>query len=91
MRSASTSRRTAGSWAAFYLSNVEQYLDQQGLWPAFCANVAALPLDEHSMFIRSLRGRPVSGNFGAGGSFGFGGLVNQLGSMQAETKACPQG
>jgi hypothetical protein len=71
---------------AYYLSNVEQYLDQQGLWPAFCSNVATLPLDDQSTFIRSVRGRPSSGSFG----FGFGGLVNQLGSMKAETKSCPE-
>jgi hypothetical protein len=40
---------------AFYLSNVEQYLNMDGLWPSFCANVAALPLDENSTFIRSAR------------------------------------
>ncbi|HJR58745.1 MAG TPA: hypothetical protein VJ813_05095 [Vicinamibacterales bacterium] len=79
-----------GTVGAFYLSNVEQYLDQQGLWPAFCANVAALPLDDQSTFIRSVRGRPTTGSFGgAMGNFGFGGLVNQLGSMQSETKSCP--
>lgn len=71
---------------AYYLSNVEQYLDQQGLWPAFCANVAALPLDEQSTFIRSVRGRPSNGSYG----FGFGGLINQLGSMKMETKSCPE-
>jgi hypothetical protein len=81
---------SSGVVAAFYLSNVEQYLDQQGLWPAFCANVASLPLDEQSTFIRSVRGRPVTDNLGTIGPFGFGSLVNQLGSMQAETKACPQ-
>ena len=69
---------------AYYLSNVEQYLDQTGLWSAFCANVATLPLDAQSTFIRSVRGRPASGSFG----FGFGGLVNQLGSMKGETKSC---
>jgi hypothetical protein len=55
------------------------------LWPAFCANVAALPLDEQSTFIRSVRGRPASGSF----AFGFGGLINELGSMRGETKSCP--
>jgi hypothetical protein len=80
-----------GTVGAFYLSNVEQYLDQQGLWPAFCGNVATLPLDDQSTFIRSVRGRPTSGSFGTtSGSFGFGGLVNQLGSIQAETKSCPE-
>lgn len=38
--------------SAFYLSNVEQYLRQDGKWPAFCRNSAALPLDETSVFIR---------------------------------------
>jgi hypothetical protein len=37
---------------AFYLSNVEQYLRQDGKWGAFCRNSAALPLDDASVFIR---------------------------------------
>ena len=37
----------------FYTSNVEQYLFQDGLWSAFAANVAAMPVDETSTFIRS--------------------------------------
>jgi hypothetical protein len=41
---------------AFYLSNVEQYLRQNGRWEAFCANVASMPRDEGSTFIRSERG-----------------------------------
>ena len=80
-------KENGGTVGAYYLSNVEQYLDQQQLWPAFCANVASLPLDDQSVFIRSVRGRPTTG--GAFG-FGFGGLVNQLGSMKAETKSCSQ-
>jgi hypothetical protein len=74
--------------AAFYLSNVEQYLMQSGLIPAFCSNVAALPLDEQSMFIRSVRGSPPGGSLNGG--LRFGGLVNQLGSMLAETRSCPK-
>ena len=65
--------------SAFYLSNVEQYLYQDGLWTSFCANVASLPLDERSTFIRSRQG---------GGGGPGGGLLNDLGSMLAETKAC---
>jgi hypothetical protein len=38
--------------SAFYVSNVESYLQRNGVWPAFCANVAAMPLDENSVFIR---------------------------------------
>ena len=37
---------------AFYVSNVESYLTRGGLWQAFCANVATLPLDDASVFIR---------------------------------------
>jgi hypothetical protein len=38
---------------AFYTSNVEQYLFQGDLWRKFFFNVAALPVDEHSTFIRA--------------------------------------
>jgi hypothetical protein len=62
---------------AFYLSNVEQYLAQDGKWNLFCRNVAALPLDATSTFIRS------SSGFGGGGGF-----VNSLGAMAAETRGC---
>ena len=76
--------------SAFYLSNVEQYLHRgHGLWPAFCRNVASLPIDERSTFIRSVRGMPPGGYFG-GGSRPFGGLTNELGSMAAETRSCPK-
>ena len=64
----------------FYLSNVEQYLIQDGIWGAFCANVATMPLDARSTFIRSEQG----GNRYAGG--GGRGLVNSLGSMQDEVR-----
>lgn len=64
--------------AAMYLSNVEQYLTQDGIWPLFCANVASMPLDEKSTFIRS---------FQSGGG-GGGGLTNALGSMLNETRGC---
>lgn len=39
--------------SAFYLSNVEQYLQQEGIWMHFCNNVAHLPLDSSSTFIYS--------------------------------------
>ena len=65
--------------AAFYLSNVEQYL-QGGQWGAFCRNVATLPLDGSSTFIRSVSGR--------GAVFGPG-FVSSLGAMADETKRCP--
>ncbi len=65
--------------ATFYLSNVEQYLYQDGKWGAFCRNVATLPIDASSTFIRSTSGRGVG--------FG-GGFVSSLGAMAAETKSC---
>ena len=46
----------AATVSVFYVSNVEQYLSQNGVWPAFCANVAKLPLDASSVFIRPNRG-----------------------------------
>jgi hypothetical protein len=49
--------------AVFYVSNVEEYLQQDGVWAAFCANVASLPLDEGSTFIRSVRDRTPDGVF----------------------------
>jgi hypothetical protein len=41
---------------AFYLSNVEQYLNQDGIWGSFCGNVATFPLDDSSTFIRGWNG-----------------------------------
>ena len=41
--------------SAFYLSNVEEYLRQNGVWLDFCANVSELPRDGTSLFIRSQR------------------------------------
>ena len=66
--------------SAFYLSNVEMYLNQQNLWDNFCRNVAALPLDARSTFIRSAR----SGGFGRGI-----GLTLTLAPMAPEVKECP--
>jgi hypothetical protein len=45
--------------SAFYVSNVEQYLFQNDVWRNFYANVATLPLDERSVFIRSISGVEV--------------------------------
>ena len=42
--------------SAFYLSNVEMYLDREMVWDSFCQNVAALPMSEnervHSVSVR---------------------------------------
>lgn len=49
--------------SAFYVSNVEQYLFQDQMFDRFAANVATLPVDESSVFIRS-----VSSRFGYNGT-----------------------
>jgi hypothetical protein len=65
--------------SAFYLSNVEQFLFQEGKWNRFCASVASLPIDESSMFIRSGRGR---------NRFGGGVQNSQTTSMFADLAPC---
>jgi hypothetical protein len=48
-------REHGATVTAFYASNVEQYLFQQGdAWRRFYTNVSTLPLDESSTFIRSI-------------------------------------
>jgi len=64
--------REVGRWvrergafvSAFYVSNVEQYLFQDGLFDAFARNVATLPVTRSSTFIRS-----VSSRFGYQGPY----------------------
>jgi hypothetical protein len=63
---------------AFYLSNVEQYLSQNGVWQSFCNNFASLPLTEKSTFIYSQNG---------GGGGGGGGLNSYYRPMLADVKA----
>jgi hypothetical protein len=46
-------RARGATVTTFYTSNVEQYLFQDGLWRAFADNVASMPLDGTSTFIRS--------------------------------------
>ena len=72
---------------AFYTSNVEQYLFQQGDdWQRFYVNVATLPLDSTSTFIRSLSN---------GGGFRTGSpnsrSVQLLSSVQETLKAVQDG
>jgi hypothetical protein len=63
---------------AFYLSNVEQYLFQQGDdWRKWFENVATLPLDSTSTFIRSGRGGTSSGVIG---------LASMIASMQEQVR-----
>ena len=65
--------------SAFYLSNVEQLLQQDGKWDDFCRNVAALAIDETSTFIRSVRGVQIS--YGAG-------LGSKLGNIAGNIMTC---
>ena len=68
---------------AFYLSNVEQYLRQSGVWQSFCNNIASLPLTDDSTFIYSQQNR------GGGG----GGLGSYYRPMLADVKtySCASG
>jgi len=72
-------RMKGATVSAFYLSNVEQYLYQDRIWGNFCRNVATLPLEPGSTFIRSVRG---------GGAGPGGGLNSELGNMQADVRDC---
>ena len=75
---------------AFYVSNVEQYLERGGGLDEFCGNAAALPLDDSSTFIRSERGgfAPRAGSgFPPRGGFG-GNFSSQLRNILSEVKNC---
>jgi hypothetical protein len=83
--------RSVGAWlkqhhatvSAFYLSNVEQYLNMDGIWMDFCRNSLELPIDDNSQFIRSYRG---------GGGFGGGASLNQgVFPMATVLKECSGG
>ena len=67
--------------SAFYLSNVEQYLYGEGKWQAFCGNVASMPLDASSTFIRTT-------SSGRGGFGRNGGFISSLGGISEEVRAC---
>ena len=67
--------------STFYLSNVEQYLDMDGLIGAFMANVATLPIDDSSRFIST-----GAGNRGFGGGGGNGMNNSMLRNMFDETR-----
>ena len=62
-------RERGGTVTTFYTSNVEQYLFQDNIWRDYYNNVASMPTDETSMFIRSL--------FNGQARFGGGGLRSQ--------------
>jgi hypothetical protein len=72
--------------STFYASNVEQYLERDGLWNTFCASVATMPLDATSTLVRSARGgfSGVRGGGATGGGFSL-----ELVPLAAEVKSCP--
>jgi len=72
-------RRHDATVAAFYVSNVEQYLRLERVWGAFCANVARLPIDDVSTFIRAGRG----GRFSRGTA-----LTAELAPIGVEVEGC---
>ena len=65
--------------SVFYLSNVEQYLRLQRSWNTFCANVAALPLDDMSTFVRAGHGGRVARGTA---------MTAELGAIAAEVDNC---
>jgi hypothetical protein len=72
-------RRRQATIPAFYVSNVEEYLQGPAL-RAFCANVLSLPIDEHSVFIRAVRGDTLNA--------AVEGFVNQLAPMLEDVRRC---
>jgi hypothetical protein len=72
-------RQKGGFVSTFYLSNVEQYLKMDGIWGTFCANVATLPLDKSSRFIRSVRNTT---------NIQITGLASELGDIMSDVKDC---
>jgi hypothetical protein len=73
----------AGIVSAIYASNVEQYLFQSDAWRRYYENVATLPLDSTSTFIRSI------GSMGGGG--GYPRLPSVLSSVHAILTAYREG
>jgi hypothetical protein len=72
-------RQKATTVSAFYLSNVELYLHREMAWGTFCRNVAALPLADSSVFIRSA----FDGRYGRGS-----GLNQDFGRLLSEIEPC---
>jgi len=76
----------SGTVAAFYTSNVEQYLFQQGDdWKRFLSNISTFPLDSSSMFIRS--SHFAFGNSQPQGQFNRGRFIQLLSPIAEVVKA----
>jgi hypothetical protein len=88
-------RRRNATVSVFYLSNVEQYLRQDGLWTDFCGNVASLPLDDASVFIRPsgtrVRLMPSPAPTGSARVQMLGLGASPVMPMLAETRECSAG
>ncbi len=69
--------------SAFYASNVEQYLRQDGIWDTFCASAATLPMDATTTLIRSERGGFQGARTAQGGGFAL-----QLLPLQQVVSGC---
>src|SRR5262249_26490592 len=73
-----TAIKSVGAWlkehdgviAAFYASNVEQYLFQDGLAWNYYDNVSTLPIDSNSVIIRSMGGGRGMNFYGGSGMRG---------------------
>ena len=72
-------RRRRATLSAFYVSNVEEYL-QGPAGRAFCANVLSLPLAAESVFIRAVRGDTLNA--------AVEGFVNQLSPIPDDVRRC---
>jgi hypothetical protein len=70
---------------AFYLSNVEQYLFEDKKAVNFYDNVATLPLDSTSTFIRTFSGSRDGGGF-AGGGYRFESMLSPMTDLLKEFK-----
>jgi hypothetical protein len=85
--------KAVGAWVrahgstvtTFYTSNVEQYLFQDNIWREYYDNVASMPLDSSSMFIRSVFNGQAG--FGGGGGLRSSQLICSIGQLIAAFKA----
>jgi len=73
-------RRNATRVSTFYVSNVEEYLRQDGVWQAFCGNLASLPIDETSALVRAVRLDPLNP--------AVEGFATRLSRMGSDVKEC---
>jgi hypothetical protein len=85
-----------GTVSAFYVSNVEQYLFQDGKQGAFYGNVGTLPVTQSSIFIRPYSMRNGRGGGGGGATLSMCPIASYLRAFNAgrvygytDSLACP--